>query len=163
EASRRMLENVPGEAEGPEVAVWRLLVQLDRERSDATANPDADRSPPRDWAERAERALRAAARPCLGPGQESEAGSILVQPMAAMAAERRHGGRLDEARRTADRMLALARLLVERHPDRCSAHLALCEAHTNLYKNAWRVPDRVAVERHMRLALDAALQAQLLD
>jgi hypothetical protein len=185
EASRRLLEDVPREAEGLEVAVWRLLVQFDLERFHAPANPaaaaardegsgpadtltglagpDTDRSPPGDWAERATRALRSAAHPGLGTGQESEAGYILVDHMTTMAGERRNCGRLDEARRTADRMLAFARLLVERHPDRSSAHLALCDAYTQLYKNAWRVPDRAAVERHMRLALDAALQAQLLD
>jgi tetratricopeptide (TPR) repeat protein len=186
DANRRVFEHVPVEAETAEVVAYRVFAQLDFDRfrtgSAATvtpaswdggsghpdplrklASPDADRLPAQDWAELALQALRSAARPNLGPAHEPWPGHTLVIRLGNMAAEQRHCGRLDEARRTADRMLALGRLLVARHPGQPFAHLALSEAHIQLYKNAWQTDDLAAVERDMRLALDAALRAQLLD
>jgi serine/threonine protein kinase len=185
-ASRRMLENVPAAAENPEVAQWRLFVQseIDRIRaisaltrtaaswsdgSDHThplqrlAGPDADRLPPQDWAELAARSLRSAAHPNTGPAQESGDGFRLAELLEILAAGQRHGDQLDAARRTTDRMLALGRILVARHPDQPAAHLALSLAHTQHYKNAYQIKDRPAVERHMRLALDSALNARSFD
>jgi hypothetical protein len=123
----------------------------------------AERLPAGDWAERTSRILRAAAPTGLSPAQESQAGYRLVDLMWTTAAAQRHGSRLDAARRTADRMLALARLLVGRHTDQPAAHLALSEAYTQHYKNAWQTDDRPAIERNMRLALDAATRARALD
>jgi tetratricopeptide (TPR) repeat protein len=185
-ANRRMLENVPAEEENPEVAHWRVFVQLERNRirtssaltrtaaswNDGSghthplprlAGPDADRLPPQDWAELAAKSLRSAAHPSIGPAQESEDGYRLAVLLGILATGQRHGDRLDDARRTADRMLALGRLLVARHPQQSAAHLALSQAYMQLYKNAWRTDNRAAVERNLRLSLDAALQSQVLD
>jgi serine/threonine protein kinase len=185
-ANRRMLENVPVEAENARVAAWRVFVQLDLDRlstesapnltsaswNDGSghrdplprlASPDADRLPAQDWAKLALQALCSAAHPGIGSAQEPAAGYCLVVPLGLMASNQRHCGKLDEARRTADRMLALGRLLVARHPDQPAAHLALSEAYTQVYKNAYQTDDRAAIEQNMKLALDAALQAQALD
>jgi tetratricopeptide (TPR) repeat protein len=186
DANRKMLENVPVEAEFPGVAAWRVFVRLDfdrfRTRSAPTltaafqddgsghtdplprlASSGADRLPARDWAELAAQALRSAAHADITPAQESQAGYMLIILLGVMAAEQRHCGQLGEARRTADRMLALGRLLVERHASHPTAHLALSEAYIQINKNAWQIEDRVAIERNLRLSLDAALQAQVLD
>jgi tetratricopeptide (TPR) repeat protein len=186
DANRKMLENVPFDAESPEVAAFRVFVRLDfarfRTRSAPTltaasqddgsgqtdpltrlASSGADRLPARDWAELAAQALRSAAHADITPAQESQAGYGLIVPLGVMAAEQRHCGQLGEARRTADRMLALGRLLVARHGNHPTAYLALSEAYTQLSKNAWQTDDRAAVERNLRSALDAAVQAQVLD
>jgi hypothetical protein len=60
-------------------------------------------------------------------------------------------------------MLALGQLLVTRHPRQPAAHLALSEAYIQINKNAWQVYDWAAIDRNLRLSLDAALQAQVLD
>jgi hypothetical protein len=80
-----------------------------------------------------------------------------------MAAEQRHAGRLDDARRTADRMLALCRLFEAENPQHPLTYQALSEAYTQMYKNSWRTDDLEAVEHNMRLSLEAALRAQALD
>jgi tetratricopeptide (TPR) repeat protein len=181
-ANRRMLDHVPVEADYPHLASYRVLAHWDLARSGASpaptarddgsgppdplarlARPDDDGLLDGDWAELADRALRSAAPPGCGPAQEAEAGNELVTRLAEWAADQRHCGRLDEARRTAERALALGRLVVGRHPDQAAAHLALCEGYVQVYKNAWKIPDRAAVERNLRLALEAALQAQVLD
>jgi hypothetical protein len=59
--------------------------------------------------------------------------------------------------------MAFARLLVERAPSHPLAHLALSEAYIQLNKNAWRTGDRAAIERYLRLSLDAARHATVLD
>src|SRR5262249_14199959 len=107
--NRRMLENVPVEAESPEVAAWRVFVRLDfdrfRTRSAPTltaasqddgsghteplprlASSGADRLPARDWAELAAQALRSAAHADITPAQESQAGYGLIVPLGVMAA-----------------------------------------------------------------------------
>ena len=60
-------------------------------------------------------------------------------------------------------MIAYARLLVARYPDDSAAHLAMSDAYVQVYKNAWRDNDRVAIERNLRRALDEARQALALD
>ena len=48
--------------------------------------------------------------------QESEVGFSFVLHQSELAAQYRHAGRLDEARLTADRILAFANLFVKRYP-----------------------------------------------
>jgi hypothetical protein len=69
----------------------------------------------------------------------------------------------EEARRTADKMLALGKDLVERHSDQPMAHLVLSEAYFQLSKNAWRIEDRATVRLTLRRSLDSALRARSLD
>jgi hypothetical protein len=79
-----------------------------------------------------------------------------------MAWQRRLG-RIDDARRLADRMHAFARFLIARNPGQPVAHLALSTAFTQMAKNAWKIDDRAAVERNWRLALEEARRALVLD
>jgi hypothetical protein len=83
--------------------------------------------------------------------------------LALRAADQRHRGHLGEARRTAERMLALALLGVARCPRQALAHLALSEAYNQAAKNAWQTRDRATIELNWHLALDAALQALAID
>ena len=83
--------------------------------------------------------------------------------MSELAALHRRSGELDSATGVAERMLALGRLLVERNPHRPMAHIALSEAYIQINKNAWRTLDRVAIEDNLKLSLDAALHAIVLD
>jgi hypothetical protein len=80
-----------------------------------------------------------------------------------MASEQRQGHCLDQARQTADRMLALARLVVERNPKDSDAHLSLAVAYDEVRKNAWQVndraTDRATIERYLRLAIESNRRA----
>lgn len=184
-ASRQWLQNVRPEAETIELAAWRIFVFWDFDRStirsDSTPNsvsqiddssyrdplsaptsPDADHLTSKEWAVLALQNLLSVAHPDIPSSDKPEGGQVLLAFMSTMAAEQRHSNKLDEAGRTAARMLALARLLVERHPNQPHAHVALSQAYSQIYKNAWRVEDREAVERNLRLALEAAQRAQAL-
>ena len=114
------------------------------------------------WAEVASQALHATAGPSLDPTQLAQIGLEWALRLTA-AAEYRHSNKLDEARRKADQMLALARLLVARFPNEPAAHLALGETYMQFSKNAWQIHDRAAIERNLRLAIDATQHALNLD
>ncbi len=126
-------------------------------------NAESERLSARDWAERAG-AVLAAMPACTGDAaQESRIGYQLTRLMFCKAASERHAGSLNLAAKTADRMHALASILVERWPGQPAAHLALSTAYAQYYKNAYRREDRPAVETNLRLALAAAQKALLLD
>jgi serine/threonine protein kinase len=96
--------------------------------------------------------------------KESEVGYLLIfESLDPKAAAERHAAKLDDARRTVDRIYALAKLLVARYPDQAAAHLCLSEALSQRAKNAWRTDDRVAIERNLIQALDESRQALRLD
>jgi hypothetical protein len=89
-------------------------------------------------------------------------GSFVLRS-AVRAAARRHAGRLDQARRVADRLHAVARRLVTRYPDQAVAFWALSQAYIQIQKNAWQTKDRAAIERYLKLAVNAATHALVLD
>ena len=60
-------------------------------------------------------------------------------------------------------MLALANHIVADHPDETAAYLALSAAYKQIYKNGYSTKDQAAVEANMKLALNAAERALLLD
>jgi eukaryotic-like serine/threonine-protein kinase len=97
------------------------------------------------------------------PTLESESGSRFIQSLSERAGSERRTSKLDDARRTADRIHALAKLMVARYPDQPAAHLSLAAAFQQRAKNAWRFDDRGAVKRYLELALDEARQALVLD
>ena len=69
----------------------------------------------------------------------------------------RHTAKLDDARRTVDRIHALAQVIVARYPDQCRRAAPLPgHAFTQRAKNAWQLDDRTAVERNWKLALEEA-------
>jgi tetratricopeptide (TPR) repeat protein len=89
--------------------------------------------------------------------------ALLVDSLSVRCAGHRHAGQMVEARLMEDRMLALGRDLVSRHPDEPSAHLALSEAYVQASKNAWQPEDDSAIERALRQAVESARQATRLD
>ena len=89
--------------------------------------------------------------------QDSEV-EYLFQDSLLQEGRARRTGKLDDARRTADRMIAFARQLVSMHPDQPIAHLATSLAFEQFAKNAWQTNDRFAVEKNWELALEAARQ-----
>jgi hypothetical protein len=70
---------------------------------------------------------------------------------------------LEGAERIVARIHALGNYFVSTYPDQPGAHLTLCDAYVQSYKNAWQINDRAAVESNMRAALDAAQEARLRD
>ncbi len=117
-----------------------------------------------DWARRvATRLCLTASAYGTDPTLESERVYRLIESLGNRAASERHISRLDDARRTADRIHALAKLMVARYPDQSAAHLSLGTAFFQRAKNAWRLEDRGAVERYWELALAEARQALFLD
>ena len=50
-------------------------------------------------------------------------------------------------------MIAYARLLVARYPDKCAARLAMSDAYAQVYKNAWRDNDRAAIESQLEASV----------
>ena len=123
---------------------------------------EVDRLPAQNWAELVAQALQSQSHSGPGKAEEANDGYLLMLLLAQETALQRRSGKLDDARRTADRMLALGRLFVERHPNQMIAYLALSHAYAQLYKNAWPVKDLVTVKRNLKLALDAAFKACLL-
>ncbi len=184
--NRSMLADVSGDIESPQIAVCRIITGYELDRLNARAgpatafawrddgggrvdpvvmlaSPEADRLPARSWAELALGGLRAPSHSGIGPSEEAEAGYALITYLFKMAAAQRHDGKREDARRTADRMLSLGRLLVERRPSQPASHIAISEAYMQLSKNAWRFDDQAAVERNLKLAVDATQHALALD
>jgi serine/threonine protein kinase len=84
-------------------------------------------------------------------------------PLCANAlAWQRRVGKLGDAHRFADRLLALAERLVRSHPDRAAAYMLLSDAYVQKAKNAYRV-DGAPVIGWERKALDAADRAAMLE
>ena len=117
-----------------------------------------------EWADRVVQSMSSTSGADRMRHLESEAGYwFIFQSLCASAAAERRTAKLDDARRTVDRIHALAKLLLARYPEQAAAHLCLSEAFSQRAKNAWRSDDRVAIERNLRLALDESRQALRLD
>ena len=80
-----------------------------------------------------------------------------------MASDQRRWGRLDLAGRTADRILALTQVLVERTPDDPHAHLLLADAYQQINKNAWQSNDRAAMVSNLERAIAATQRSLVID
>lgn len=185
-ANRLLIDGFSAEGDNPMIVAWRIHVRsdftrlIDGESSVPSAtsgevkparkdpltrleSPEANRFPADVWAELAAEVFG----PTTGTGTASSLTvsfpPYLCHLLAGTASELRRIGRLEEARRVADRLLAFGRLLVERYPERPAAYLVLGEAHMQLDKNAWQTGDRAAVERNLELAIEATQQALALD
>ena len=113
-----------------------------------------------DWADRVTKFLSSIlGTGTIDPGEESELVYSLTQLHCGAAASQRRAGKLDEARRTTDRILALAKLMISRYPDEPAAHLSLRAALMQRAKDAWEIDDRVTVEWTWKLALEEARHA----
>jgi hypothetical protein len=126
-------------------------------------NPESEKLPAGEWADRAFAVLRSIAGRDRDAAQVARIGREFTETLFYRAADARRNGRLDVARRTADRMHAFARALVAEFPGQSASHLALSMAYSQFYKNASRVNDRAAVDTNIRLALAAAQNAVLVD
>jgi eukaryotic-like serine/threonine-protein kinase len=184
-ANLKMIESLPAEFRSADCEPLRVVVELGLHRLSSSslptprsapqfadsgsvalpslASPEADCLPPAEWAQRAAQTLRSAKGPGALTSQEDSTGYQFIRFLGIVAADERRLGELDRARRTADRMLAFAQLLVARTPNHAAAHLALGDAYCQLSKNAWRLNDRAAVERDLALSLAASLHALDLD
>ncbi len=184
EANVRMLHNARQLAGDPDIANRLVLAHRDLRqlgthgRFEATASTadagtdslsrlvsrESDDLTAEDWA--------SAVIQCLSISLTSGRTSPILDPDATVyfvvrmhdrAAGERHADRLDQARRIADRLHAFARQLVARYPDEAVAHWALSWAYIQIHKNAWQTDDRTAVERYLKLGVDAARHAVVLD
>jgi hypothetical protein len=173
-----MLDDVPKLHGIPIIAIWRTLTRLDLHEFDVglssapasspdeadpllrLASPEADVLGAENWAELVARSLTSDPAPI---DLSDHYAYMFIERLATRVAHQRHMGRIDEARRSTERMYAFARLLVTRYPGGAAAHLAMSQSYKQMAKNAWRTHDLVAVERNWKLAIDADRRALALD
>lgn len=174
----RMFDEVPKDNGNPIIVIWRTLVRLDLHQLKAglssapasrpdevdplaqLASSEADKLDAESWADLVARSLS------TSPGAIDLTSNYIYEfldHLSERIASQRRLGRLDQARRYADRMHAFARLLVARYPRQSVAHLALSLSFNQMAKNAWKTDDHAAVERNWKLALDEARQALVRD
>jgi hypothetical protein len=79
------------------------------------------------------------------------------------AMEARTGGRLDEARATAGRMMTIARRVVQEYPESADSYRVLSVAYNEIKKNALQTGDDRLVEEALVRAIEAAQRALGLD
>ena len=177
-ANLRMLDDVPELHGIPIIAIWRTLTRLDLHEfkvglsSAPASSPDeadpllrlasseADVLSAESWAELVARSLTSSPVPVDLSGNYAY---DFIELLGHRVAGQRRMGRIDEARRSTERMCAFARLLLTRYPDRAATHLALSESYKHIVKNAWQTEDRAAVEQNWKLAFDAARRALVID
>jgi serine/threonine protein kinase/tetratricopeptide (TPR) repeat protein len=177
-ANFRMLEEVPKDDATPIIAIWRTLVRLDLHQFQAgrslmpasqsddadplsrLASPEADKLDAERWAELVGRCLSSS--PAVIDTSKDNIYILIVRLTERIGLQRRLG-KIDEARRAADRLHAFARLVTARYPGEPAAHVLLSESFTQMAKNAWYPFNRAAVERNWKLALDEARRALEID
>ena len=84
--------------------------------------------------------------------------SVVLDDAVEAAAEQRRLGRLDDARATAARLMALARRLVREYPDSAHSYRVLSDAHNQIKKNAFKTDDDKLIEEALVQAIEAAQQ-----
>lgn len=139
----------------------RPRVDVDRplEMTAGLGSAEADRLPAEAWARSAAHALRFHDPDRPSTFRESRAAGWFAAWIHTIACDQRNGGHLDRAGRNADRLVALARLLVERNPSDPTAYLVLADSYEQVGKNAWRVLDRATIRLTLEQAIDANLHA----
>ena len=90
-------------------------------------------------------------------------GWMMREYFAGTLAWQRRVGKLGDAHRIADQLLALAERLTRSYPDQAASHMLLSEAYVQRAKNAYREDDAPVIERWERKALDAAVRAATLE
>jgi tetratricopeptide (TPR) repeat protein len=93
----------------------------------------------------------------------SETIGVIFDDELGEATAQRKLGRLDDARATAARLMALARRLVREYPDSALSYRLLSEAHNHIKKNAFQTGDNKLVEEALVQAVEAAQRALILD
>jgi len=89
--------------------------------------------------------------------------SVVWTDAAEAAMKQRKLGRLDDARATAARLMALARRLVREYPASALSYRVLSEAHNQVKKNAFQTGDDHLVDAALVQAVAAAQRAVALD
>jgi hypothetical protein len=84
------------------------------------------------------------------------------EPCSSKLAWQRRFGKLGDALRGADQLLALAERLTQSYPDQAAAYMLLSEGYVQRAKIAYRVDDEPVIEWE-RKALDAAAHAATLE
>ncbi len=90
-------------------------------------------------------------------------GWIMRYHCAGILGWQRNVGKLGDAHRIADQLLALAERLTRSYPDQAAAYMLLSEGYVQNAKNAYREDDKPIIERWERKALDAAIHAATLE
>lgn len=185
-ANRLIFDGFPAGCENPRIVAWRIHVQSDftrliegassvpsamsgdgdRARHDPLSrlvSPEANRLPAEVWAELAVEVFDPATHTGTASSMAEVFHPYLCELLSKTASELRRLGRLDEARRVADRLMAFAGRLAARYPNEPDANLALGEAYMQRSKNSWQIKDRAAIERNLKLAIDATQHALALD
>ena len=90
-------------------------------------------------------------------------GWMMRHHCASTLAWQRKVGKLGDAHRIADQLLALAERLTQSYPDQAAAYMLLSEGYVQRAKNAYREDDEPVIERWERKALDAAIHAATLE
>jgi tetratricopeptide (TPR) repeat protein len=112
------------------------------------------------WANLAAASLHLGDQSVSAKLREAKVAFWFEQGLGGIAADQRRRGRFDQARKTADRLLAFGRLVVERNPNDPLAYIVLADAFDQAHKNAWRpTEDRPAIELNLRRAIEAARHA----
>jgi hypothetical protein len=112
------------------------------------------------WANLAAASLHLGDQSVSAKLREAKVAFWFEQWLGGIAADQRRRGRFDQARKTADRLLAFGRLVVERNPNDPLAYVVLADAFDQAHKNAWRpTEDRPAIELNLRRAIEAARHA----
>ncbi len=99
----------------------------------------------------------------LDPTRIPTIGWRMWRACASTLAWQRRAGKLGDAHRIADRLLALAERLTRAHPDRAVAYMLLSEAYVQKAKNAYREDEAPVIARWERQALEAAIRAATLQ
>ncbi len=174
--NQRLLENPPAACESPALNAERLVCHIDfcEIRSDvrsvsvsgAGARPSSPSSvlprlaSPRDafqsvedWARLAAEALHCDdPNPRIAGHREAADALYVTERLFMMIARLRRIHDLVGAKRIAERMLALAKRVVDAHPGEPAAHRALSFAYAQIYKNAYESDNDSEIEPNMKLA-----------
>jgi hypothetical protein len=120
----------------------------------------SDNLPATAWASLAVASLRSGEPNPSANFRETQVAFRFARRLSHIAADQRHSGQFEQARQTADRVLAVGRLMVERNATDPTAYLMLADAFDGAQKNAWRpTEDRPAIELNLRRAVEAAQHA----
>jgi tRNA A-37 threonylcarbamoyl transferase component Bud32/tetratricopeptide (TPR) repeat protein len=126
-----------------------------------TANIDAD---PEAWADSLISTLEGQrSRHGLADSVLEEVISAIPYDAAYAASLQRRLGRLDDARATAARLMAIARLFVREYPNSSSSYLLLSESYNQIKKNAFQAHDESLIEEALVRAIEAGQRALDLD
>ncbi len=115
------------------------------------------------WADRVIAAIQSDATKFGLDRTRAPAIALLMRGHFATALKRyREVGKLDDAQRLVDQLVALAKRLSQAYPDQAAPYMLLSDGYVQRAKNSWKVPGESVIEWE-RKALDAAKHAASLD